>query len=815
MPAYQPAGSQSAIVNISNLKNREIIQIEQIETALQKEQDLDYMGAIEILSSLIDNGPTLTLLPKVYYFRGKLYDKIHFDERAINDYREVLKASPPLYIFKDTLFRLGEIEYRLGNYSNAFDYYHELMTYFSDSQQEESILFKMGYLAMTEQNAPMANAFMDSVSIRSPAVADFALYYKGKTYYEAEQYAKAIKVYQNIIENFPNSPLKTEVMINLALSYEKIKNYTSALDILNKLKNNPRIKVDSKRVSYHIALCQEYSKDKVLAIKGFRILIKRYPNSEYALLSLSHLNKLLGGKLENDDYFFAGHVRFNHREYKKAVINFKNYINKVKKADTLPNAHFMLAKSHLKLGEYQKAINEFSIYLVKFKNQSNYVEALYLTGTCYSYLNKYEQAIKQYDLIIKNHLRSDLADEAFIDKARAQESLKRYDAAKETYAQLWQKFPYRETSQWAQFQSGLDSFLDGDYTESMTFFNTIREAEPENSEIAEGSLYWAHEAEKLRYAEGQTDPGSIEMSAKFPNSYYLSFQNGVFSPKERILRSDDFSKSRLIQYSDLENLKQIITEKFSSVDWESAKKNLEKNNQYIKGKTLCNLGLRTDSVKELMKVETALANNPDQLWLLLTFYIENEFYQRSIYCARQIQSLLYKTPDETPACLNRFIYPIYFPELIFENAAEMNVDPMLLCAVIRQESMFEGNAASWANAHGLMQIIPATGRYIAKNFGIDDFSMEMLYIPENSIKFGSWYLADLYNKNEKRYVRALAGYNGGPMNIKRWLDLTFVGRDDVFAEKVTYKETRQYLKKVLGNYQYYQNLWGNFFEKNI
>ncbi len=101
-----------------------------------------------------------------------------------------------------------------------------------------------------------------------------------------------------------------------------------------------------------------------------------------------------------------------------------------------------------------------------------------------------------------------------------------------------------------------------------------------------------------------------------------------------------------------------------------------------------------------------------------------------------------------------------------------------------------------------------------KKIGVEDFRVNSLYLPKRSLNFGVWYLSDLLTEFDGRYPQALAGYNGGPGNVPRWVGMSGSGRDDLLSEKITYKETRKYVKKVLQHYLYYQLLWAEFFKKD-
>jgi soluble lytic murein transglycosylase len=158
--------------------------------------------------------------------------------------------------------------------------------------------------------------------------------------------------------------------------------------------------------------------------------------------------------------------------------------------------------------------------------------------------------------------------------------------------------------------------------------------------------------------------------------------------------------------------------------------------------------------------------------------------------------------------LQRLVYPLYFDDLVLAEAQANGFDPLVLFALIWQESLFEGQATSWASAQGLTQVIPATGEWIALQLRWPDYQNEQLYRPYLNVKFGAWYLARQLGDFENNLFAALAAYNGGPGNAKRWLELAGDGDQDLFVESISNAETRNYVEKVYEHYAMYRRLYG-------
>ena len=114
-----------------------------------------------------------------------------------------------------------------------------------------------------------------------------------------------------------------------------------------------------------------------------------------------------------------------------------------------------------------------------------------------------------------------------------------------------------------------------------------------------------------------------------------------------------------------------------------------------------------------------------------------------------------------PAALDRLIYPAPYPALVAQEAAERGLDPRLLYALMRQESLFDPGATSWVGARGLAQVMPETGQGIAQSLGVSDFSPDDLYRPAVSVRFGAFYLRTRLGDMGGSVQAALSAYNGG------------------------------------------------------
>ena len=153
----------------------------------------------------------------------------------------------------------------------------------------------------------------------------------------------------------------------------------------------------------------------------------------------------------------------------------------------------------------------------------------------------------------------------------------------------------------------------------------------------------------------------------------------------------------------------------------------------------------------------------------------------------------------------KLVYPLYFEKEINQHALAQKQRPYLFLSLIREESHFNKNAKSSADAYGLSQLLPSTASFIEKK----TVSKETLLNPSENIRIGLKYFDYLYNQFNKNEYLAILAYNAGPGNIKKWLSSPNIISDeiDVFVENVPYLETKNYIKKILSSYWIYLNIY--------
>lgn len=230
----------------------------------------------------------------------------------------------------------------------------------------------------------------------------------------------------------------------------------------------------------------------------------------------------------------------------------------------------------------------------------------------------------------------------------------------------------------------------------------------------------------------------------------------------------------------------------------------------VGGALLLEMDLRAEGLKLLELAYWRYRDDPAALFPLMQRFESLGANRLSISAAyRLIQLSQARHTADVPLFIQRTAYPRHYSALVEKEAADFDIDSLLLYSLILQESLFEPPARSYAGAHGLTQIIPATGAEIAQRLGYPNYSTGLLNRPFVNVRFGAFYLRWVQDYARENPVAALAGYNAGPGNARTWFDRS-APDEALFIERIPYNETRLYLQRILTHYAHYLRIYGGY-----
>ncbi len=227
-----------------------------------------------------------------------------------------------------------------------------------------------------------------------------------------------------------------------------------------------------------------------------------------------------------------------------------------------------------------------------------------------------------------------------------------------------------------------------------------------------------------------------------------------------------------------------------------------------RSKTLESAGLAEYSETELR----AIIRREGQNVTLATYLAELMQRQGQIdrgirHIKGSVPSYLYLAMVDTGEKFWRLAFPMPYSQSLIKFSEERSIDPFLMAGLIRQESEFNPVVISHANAYGLTQVMPATGRELAQRLGIPRFTTAMLTRPEINLNMGTYYVRMMLDSLDNNVVETLAAYNAGRSRVIKWRAFGPYREPSEFIETIPFDETRDYVQSVIRNGETYRQLY--------
>ena len=490
----------------------------------------------------------------------------------------------------------------------------------------------------------------------------------------------------------------------------------------------------------------------------------------------------------SEEAFARAYVLYRHGHGAEA---FDEFIEKHPEHSRANEAHYLLGRSYMRNGELDLANKTFEELYRKHLRP----DALYRIGGIQVRRNRDKDAIETYERLAAEHPGHSLADDALWQAAKAAERGSDFMRARGLFSRLANRYPDSPKRDEARWSAAFMLYCAERYRESLHSFKAAG-AKASEPHIIDQSFFWAGKsAENLGL---KREAGSMfkRAASNFPRSYYSSraVSMGYEGDKKKQLpkRPERDRRSAL----------NAVAAKAVEEEYGVAVEELE---TLQRAHLLDRIGLVALAELELSEAERENLNDTEALKLIRDCFEDLGSLDRALLVSTKI--FAGSGEKEIP-----YLYPSYYWDQVKTAAEEAGLDPFLVLAVIRQESYFDEDAVSRAGAVGLMQIMPKTGRTLARSTGVGRFEKRMLFDPAVSIRMGSQYLGEQIRTfasgrtREVGFELGLAAYNAGPSAAHKWVRRFPLDDPDAFVERIPYKETRMYVKKVLKNYNIYKAL---------
>ena len=701
---------------------------------------------------------------------------------------------------------LGTAYLRDGDYPNAADAFRKLLAAHPGSNVAPDAHFLLAE-ALVGSGEPLTaadeyRAYLSAGTVITAYVDQWL----GDALYAGGDYTATVEAYRAAIAAAPGPSFEAGVREKLALTHVALQDYTAAVAQYDAILEIPGAHVNRARIEHQAAATLILAGETEAGYNRHLTVVETYPTDYYAYLSLVELVE--AGRFVDD--FLRGLVDYYGGAYGPAVEALHRYIRANPESVLVPDAHWYAGLSFLAAGSPNLAAGEFQTLIETYPENKHWGDAWMRLAEAYDDAGDVDAAVETYRQFAEAAPDHPRAPEALWKAAQLLERSGDLEAAAEVYLDCHIQYPDSDYGPPALFRSGLQSYQLDELVDAAVAWDTLAQIYSD-SPYRPAALLWLG---KLRLAQG--DPGAAaaafeEATAADPTGYYglraaelaadplaPPIPGTRYAPPPETAAARNEAEEWLADWLGLDTATHL-----SELD-----PDLAADPRLRRGLELWRLGRFGEAKGELEALRRATNSDALAQYQLALTFRDIGLYRSSILCATQIVRLSpITTTFDAPALIARLAYPTYYENLVLQNARQSDLDPLLIFALIRQESLFESLATSTASAHGLMQVIPPTGAQIAAELGWPpDYETADLYRPYVSLRFGTYYLAQQRDRFDGRLEVALAAYNGGPFRAEHWLERA--GDDpDLFLELITLDETRLYLQRIKEHLAVYRALW--------
>ncbi|MGD8996599.1 MAG: tetratricopeptide repeat protein [Anaerolineae bacterium] len=725
---------------------------------------------------------------------------------ATETYRALLARPLDSVLDARSRLGLGTALLRDEAYPEAAEAFRDLRAEHRDSELAHDAAFLLGDALIGAGEPLSATQAYSGYLAAGTVITAYVNQSLGAAWYAEGVYTSSIEAYEAAIAEAPNLTFEVDAREKQALAHVALGEYDAALEQYDAILDVAVVPAYRARIGHQTAETLLLAGEIEAGYERHQAVVEAYPTEEHAYLSLV---KLVEADRPVNDYL-RGVVDYYGGAYGPAVAALYRYI--LAYPDTHSgDAHWYAGLSFIEAENTDLAVNEFELLIETHPAESRYWgEAWLKLGEVHADEGETDEALETYRAFVEAAPDHELAPEALWEAAQLLERSQEIEAAAGAYLDCREAYPDAEVAAPALLRSGLQFYRLDRLSEAAEAWETLAEDYPDSAYHPAAWLWLG----KAHLAQGDREAAQAafdQASTVAPEAYYgLRAAQLAVTPD-----AESFPPSAYRPRDDVNGRREAET---WLADWLGVEAgedlgelspDLAADGRLQRGRELWRLGRFQQAKDELEALRRDTYSDALSQYQLALAYGDLGLYRSSILSAWRLIALspVTRTVDAPPFIV-QLAYPTPYEDLVLEKAAQTGLDPLLVFALIRQESLFESFAASSASAQGLMQVIPPTGAEIAAELDWPpDYETADLYCPYVSVRFGTYYLAKQRERFEGRIDAALAGYNGGPGNAQRWLERA--GDDlDLFLETITFGETRLYLQRIREHYAVYRALYG-------
>jgi peptidoglycan lytic transglycosylase len=622
-----------------------------------------------------------------------------------------------------------------------------------------------------------ALALVSRPALATSALADYASYYKAIAQLRLSRAAEARASFEALRRKELVGYLTTAAAMGEAEAATALGDHARALEIYERLAAEKTVVND--QILLKMSEAARGAGDRKKTAEALVRIYYEYPLTDSAVAAAANLEPLRDLIVRQGYKADLGRAvqLYGARRYADARAAFAALQNEVT-GDDRELVDLRIAEGDYFLQRYAAALEGVKPYLDRGARQA---EARFFYASALRELNRDNEYIALSQALVRDFPDSSWAEEALNNLGTYYILENEDESAAKVFADLYAKFPTGQRAERAAWKAGWWSYKNGEYADTVRIFEKAA-AEFPRSDYRPSFLYWSARSHGKLKAGADAEARLKLVVADYGNSYYGRLASRALPPHARVA-ADAVPAARQIESDRPEPPTAGLIRLLLAAE------------------------MYDDALNELRYVQRTSGTSPQIEATIAWAYHQKGELRRAITLMRRAYPQFLTADQSLPREIREVIFPVQYWDLIRRHSAARGLDPYVIAALIAQESTFDPEIRSVANAWGLMQIVPATGRRLAASLGIRRFTTSMLTNPEINIRMGTLYFSRLVQQFGGTHY-ALASYNAGENRVVRWKAERPGLDEDEFIDDIPFPETQNYVKRILGTAEDYRLLYG-------
>jgi soluble lytic murein transglycosylase len=629
-----------------------------------------------------------------------------------------------------------------------------------------------------EENAAAALPLLSHDGLSSTPLADYARYYRAKALLQLQRYPDAEAAFAAVAARSIEGHLPEDAAMGRAEAREGQIDFAGAVAIYDEL-------LQRKLAAPHAVLSRlgaaaEAAGNLPKAIDAFRRVYFEYPlstESPIAESALTRLNAWSEDEPQTALELKRADVLFQARRWEAARTSYERASDGATGAER-DRVTLRMAAADVQLKRYRQAREPLKGQLAgAYSDEANfyYVTALRGLGDRDDYVREGRSfADRRRESPFAQEMLNDLASHFIIDDED--------ERADEVFRVMIERYPTGRHTERAYWRSGWWAYRDGRFAEAANLFDRGAAQFP-RSDYRPSWLYWSARAWQEAGNAGLARERLTLAATDYFNSYY----------------------GRLARKQLGEGKGNPVVSQFARKDPPAPTAPFP---TAARVGQLIAVGLNREALNELQYAQRMWGDSPPLTATIALVHNRLGNLRLGInQMKRAYPQWLAAGGESLPVEIQKVVFPLDYWPLLRKHAAARGLDPFLVAALVAQESTFDPVIRSSANAIGLMQVLPSTGRQFARKLKIPRFSAAKLTDPETNVRLGTAIFAESIRKFGGVHF-ALAAYNAGDHRVASWQKERPGLPQDVFIDDIPFPETQNYVKRILGTAEDYRRLYG-------